>query len=133
KLLRVIESEERNSSMERVEESEIMLKDISRTIITLGIASILIILVFLLLIVKDISRSQRYRSQLEEAKSFTEALMHRREQFIATITHDLRSPLNTVIGYSELMQKAGLTKKQEHYLSHLKKSSEYILHLVNDL
>src|SRR5690606_36533234 len=53
--------------------------------------------------------------------------------FIATITHDLRSPLNTVIGYSELMEKAGLTKKQEHYLSHLKKSSEYILHLVNDL
>src|SRR5690606_37133573 len=31
------------------------------------------------------------------------------------------------------MEKAGLTKKQEHYLSHLKKSSEYILHLVNDL
>lgn len=132
-LLRVIESEERSSSLARVEESEIMLKDISSTIITLGIASILIILIFLLLIVKDISRSQQYRSQLEEAKSFTEALMQRREQFIATITHDLRSPLNTVIGYSELMEKAGLTKKQEHYLSHLKKSSEYILHLVNDL
>lgn len=132
-LLRVIESEERSSSLARVEESEIMLKDISRTIITLGVASVLIILIFLLLIVKDISRSQQYRSQLEEAKAFTEALMQRREQFIATITHDLRSPLNTVIGYSELMEKAGLTKKQEHYLSHLRKSSEYILHLVNDL
>jgi signal transduction histidine kinase/FixJ family two-component response regulator len=132
-LLRVIESEERSSSLARVEESEIMLKDISRTIIFVGAASILIILIFLFLIVKDISRSQRYRSQLEEAKAFTEALMQRREQFIATITHDLRSPLNTVIGYSELMEKAGLTKKQEHYLSHLKKSSEYILHLVNDL
>ena len=132
-LLRVIESEERFSSLARVEESNIMLEEISRTIITLGVASVLIILIFLLLIVKDISRSQRYRSQLEDAKAFTEALMHRREQFIATITHDLRSPLNTVIGYSELMEKAGLTKKQEHYLSHLKKSSEYILHLVNDL
>ncbi len=132
-LLRVIESEERTSSLARVEESEVMLKDISRTIIVVGVASILIILIFLFLIVKDISRSQRYRSQLEEAKAFTEALMQRREQFIATITHDLRSPLNTVIGYSELMEKAGLNKKQEHYLSHLKKSSEYILHLVNDL
>lgn len=132
-LLRVIESEERSSSLARVEDSEIMLKDISRTIIIVGAASILIILIFLFLIVKDISRSQRYRSQLEEAKAFTEALMQRREQFIATITHDLRSPLNTVIGYSALMEKAGLTKKQEHYLGHLKKSSEYILHLVNDL
>ncbi|HSP82530.1 MAG TPA: ATP-binding protein, partial [Gillisia sp.] len=90
-------------------------------------------LIFLFLIVKDISRSQRYRLQLEEAKSITEELMYRREQFIATITHDLRTPLNTVMGYTELMGKSGLTQKQDHYLSHLKKSSEYILHLVNDL
>ena len=110
-----------------------MLKEISSIIIGVGAASILIILIFLFLIVKDISRSQRYRMQLEDAKSFTEELMQRREQFIATITHDLRTPLTTVMGYTELMGKSGLTPKQDHYLSHLKKSSEYILHLVNDL
>lgn len=132
-LLRVIESEERVISLARVENSDLMLKDISRTIFIVGAASVLIILVFLLFIVKDISRGQRYRLKLEEANAFNEALMQRREQFIATITHDLRSPLNTVIGYTELMGKAGLTKKQDHYLGHLKKSSEYILHLVNDL
>ncbi len=132
-LLRVVEREEREASLAKVENSELMLKDISQTIIVVGIACIMIILIFLLLIVKDISRGQRYRSQLEEAKTFTEAIMQRREQFIATITHDLRSPLNTVMGYTELMGKSGLTKKQDHYLSHLKKSSEYILHLVNDL
>ncbi|MEP6261057.1 MAG: ATP-binding protein [Gillisia sp.] len=132
-LLRVVENEEREISLARVENSEVMLKEISTIIIVVGAASILIILIFLFLIVKDISRSQRYRLQLEEAKSFTEELMHRREQFIATITHDLRTPLNTVMGYTELMGKSGLNPKQDHYLSHLKKSSEYILHLVNDL
>ena len=132
-LLRVVENEEREISLARVENSEVMLKEISTIIIVVGAASILIILIFLFLIVKDISRSQRYRLQLEEAKSFTEELMQRREQFIATITHDLRTPLNTVMGYTELMGKSGLTQKQDHYLSHLKKSSEYILHLVNDL
>ncbi|HSJ11392.1 MAG TPA: response regulator [Gillisia sp.] len=132
-LLRVVENEEREISLARVENSEVMLKEISTIIIVVGAASILIILIFLFLIVKDISRSQRYRLQLEEAKSITEELMYRREQFIATITHDLRTPLNTVMGYTELMGKSGLTQKQDHYLSHLKKSSEYILHLVNDL
>lgn len=132
-LLRTVESEERDLSFARVEESDVMLRDISSTIIVVGVASVLIILLFLILIIQDISRSQRYRLQLEEAKAFTEALMLRREQFMATITHDLRSPLNTVMGYTELMGKSGLTKKQDHYLGHLKKSSEYILHLVNDL
>ncbi|HSI69218.1 MAG TPA: ATP-binding protein [Gillisia sp.] len=132
-LLRTIEQEEREISIERVEYSQILLNDIVTTIIVVGIASIIIILLFLFLIASDISRSQRYRIQLEEANSFTEALMHRREQFIATITHDLRSPLNTVMGYTELMDRTDLSSKQEHYLGHLKKSTSYILHLVNDL
>ncbi len=132
-LLRTIEQEEREISVARVEDSQELLNDIVMTIIVVGIACVIIILLFLFLIASDISRSQRYRIQLEEAKSFTEALMHRREQFIATITHDLRSPLNTVMGYTELMNRTDLSSKQEHYLGHLKKSTSYILHLVNDL
>jgi len=132
-LLSAIELEERGASLDKVQTSQLMLNEISTIIIAVGIAFILLILFFLVLILKDVSRSQRYRLELEEAKVFTESLMKRREQFMATITHDLRSPLNTVIGYTDLMEKSGLNNKQEHYLSHLKKSSEYILHLVNDL
>jgi len=132
-LLTAIELEERQISLSRVENSQILLEQVSRIIIIVGIASILIILLFLFFIVRDVSKGQRYRVKLEEAKLFTEALMQRREQFMSTITHDLRSPLNTVIGYTELMKKSGLNTKQEHYLGHLKKSSEFILHLVNDL
>jgi len=132
-LLSAIEQEERAASLEKAQSSQLMLNEISSIIIAVGIAFILLILFFLVLILKDVSRSQRYRLELEDAKSFTESLMKRREQFMATITHDLRSPLNTVIGYTDLMEKSGLNNKQEHYLSHLKKSSEYILHLVNDL
>lgn len=133
KLIMAIDQEERQTSLARVEESQIMLNDISRIIFIIGAACILIILLFLLLIFRDVTRSQQYRVQLEEAKSITESLMKRREKFMAAITHDLRSPLNTVVGYTELMGKSGLTNKQSHYLGHLKKSSEYILHLVNDL
>ncbi len=132
-LLNSVEHEERQTTLEKAQNSRIMLTRISRIIIIIGIASVLIILVFLLLITQDISRSQRYRLQLEETKAFTESLMKRREQFIAAITHDLRSPLNTVMGYSELMNKSRLNDKQHHYLDNIKKSSEFILHLVNDL
>jgi signal transduction histidine kinase/CheY-like chemotaxis protein len=132
-LLATIEQEERQISLVQAEESQVMLNDISKIIILVGAACIFIILLFLLIILRDLSNSQRYRLQLEKAQAFTESLMKRREQFMATITHDLRSPLNTVIGYSELIKKSGLNNKQERYLSHVKKSSEYILHLVNDL
>ncbi len=132
-LLSSVEQEERGAGLARAQKSQKMLNEVSQILLFVGGISVLIVLFFLFLIVRDVSRSQRYRIELEEAKSFTESLMKRREQFMATITHDLRSPLNTVLGYTELMGNTQLNNKQEHYLGHLRKSSEFILHLVNDL
>ncbi|MDT0646911.1 ATP-binding protein [Zunongwangia sp. F260] len=132
-LLSTIEQEEREASLVRTANSQAMLERTSQIIFFAGIVSIIIILIFLILILKDISQSQKYRLQLEEAKNFAETLLKRREQFMAAITHDLRSPLTTVIGYSDLMKKTRLESKQGRYLEQIRKSSDFILHLVNDL
>ncbi len=133
KLLASIEQKERLASLVRVETSQDMLKETSLIIITAGIVCVLVIIYFLISIVQDISKSQRYRTELEKAKNFAESLLKSKEQFMTTITHDLRSPLNTLIGYSDLLQKTAMDSRQAHYLNHLKKSSDYILRLVNDL
>ena len=128
-----IEQEEVQKSVAQVTKSRNLIQETSTLILVLGIACMLIILLFVILILKDTNRSQRYRSELEKAKSYAEFLLKQREQFMATVTHDLRSPLNTIAGYSDLLQKSSLSEKQQHYLHQLKKSSGYILHLVNDL
>ena len=133
KLLSGLEREERRNSVQRSQVFQRMLEKSSTILIIAGVGSILIILFFMILIVRDVTRSRQYRNQLERAKNFAESLLASREQFMAAITHDLRSPLNTVIGYSELMEKTKLSDKQNHYLKEVKKSSDYILRLVNDL
>jgi len=132
-LLVEIQKEEQVASIERAETSQQMIENSSLIILIAGIVSFLIILFSLFLIIKDITRSQKYRLQLEEAKNFAESLLKRREQFMAAITHDLRSPLNTVIGYADLIQKTPLDTKQSRYVDQVKRSSNFILHLVNDL
>ena len=132
-LLSAIEEEERQASNEQVHEARELVRETSRTIAILGAASFLVILVFLFLVIKDVTRSQRYRKQLEDAKQYTETLLKSREQFMATVTHDLRSPLNTVEGYTDLLQNTALSTTQQEYLRQLKNSSAYILRLVNDL
>lgn len=133
KILSKIEKEERETAIQRAENSQEMLAETSHILFIAAGVSIAIILIFLFLIVKDISRSQRYRIQLEDAKDFAESLLKSREQFMAAITHDLRSPLTTVIGYTDLLLKTDLNTRQQHYLTQLRKSSDFILHLVNDL
>ncbi|MFL1894676.1 hybrid sensor histidine kinase/response regulator [Aquimarina sp. 2-A2] len=132
-LLATIEQNERNEYYQRLEASSQMLDKTSRIIVIIALTSLLVAIVFLFLIIRDVSRSQKYRIALEEEKAYKESLLKTRETLINTVTHDLRSPLNTVIGYSDLLEKTELNTKQEHYLDHLKKSSDYILHLVNDL
>ena len=110
-----------------------MLQQTSLIIGVAGVVSIVTIIVFLVLITKDTNRSQKYRKELENSKNFAESLLKNKEQIMATVTHDMRSPLNTVIGYSDLLQKTTLDNQQQHYLTHLRNSSEYILRLINDL
>lgn len=132
-LLSELELKERENSVERAEVFQNMLNKTSNIIILGGCIILLIILYFIINIIGDVTRSQRYRIELEEAKEFAESLLASREQFMAAITHDLRSPLTTVMGYTDLIQKTDLNEKQKHYLTQIKKSSEFILRLVNDL
>ncbi len=132
-LMAAIEDNERKKYLSQLKKSDAILNKTSNFIIIITIISLLTAIIFLFLITKDVSMSQKYRNELEAEKTYKESLLKTRESLINTVTHDLRSPLNTVIGYSDLLEKTGLNNKQRHYLGHLKKSSDYILHLVNDL
>jgi PAS domain S-box-containing protein len=57
-----------------------------------------------------------------------------RTEFVHTVSHDLRSPLTSVIGYSELVDRAGpLNEQQRDFLSRIQDSIQHITSLINDL
>lgn len=128
-----IEQNEISASYQRVEASQQILNRTTKIIALVAGLIIVLVVIFLVLITRDISKSNKYRVELEEAKVFAESLLRSKESFMNMITHDLRSPLNTVLGYSELLQDTSLDKKQSYYVNSLKKSSDYTIHLVNDL
>ncbi|MDB2606289.1 ATP-binding protein, partial [Zobellia sp.] len=85
------------------------------------------------LITKDYWKVETYRMKLEKEKKFSESLLKSREQLISTVSHDLRTPLNTISGYSELLESTALSEKQTGYIKNVKSASEYVGNLVNDL
>jgi len=57
-----------------------------------------------------------------------------RNEVIHTVSHDLRSPLTSVIGYTELIARAGsLTENQQEFLGRIRESVQHITTLINDL
>jgi len=57
-----------------------------------------------------------------------------RSEFVHTVSHDLRSPLTSVIGYTELIERAGTLNENQHdFLNRIQDSVQHITSLINDL
>lgn len=57
-----------------------------------------------------------------------------RSEFVHTVSHDLRSPLTSVIGYAELVERAGeLNDNQREFIKRIQESIQHITSLINDL
>ncbi|MCD8194384.1 MAG: ATP-binding protein, partial [Tannerellaceae bacterium] len=132
-ILRDIEEEENTASFSKMSRKQALLRDTSQLIATIAVFSVVVTIIFLILILRDISRSKYYRKQLEKAKLYAENLLRIREKLMLTISHDIRAPLSSILGYIELLQRLQPGERQQYYLENMTSSSNHILSLVNDL
>ncbi|MDD3039321.1 ATP-binding protein [Bacteroides sp.] len=105
----------------------------ARIIGGIAIGAVLLSGFFLIIIGRDITRSNRYRLQLEEANKRAEDLLVSREKLMLAITHDFKAPLGSIMGYTELLSRLTEDERQRFYLDNMKGSSEHLLKLVSDL
>src|SRR5690606_19044177 len=99
----------------------------------LAIVGLSLSLFFVLLVIMDFSKSQQYRMELEKANNQASSLLANREQLISTVSHDLKTPVSTINGYSEILSRSGLNPQHLFYVENIRKSSEYIQNLASDL
>lgn len=104
-----------------------------KTLLFFGSLGLILALLFSFFILQDFFKNQKLRKALEEARARAETLLQRREQLLATVSHDLRSPLSNLLGYKQLLEKSDLNDKQKYYLDHIDKSADYVHRLANDL
>ena len=89
----------------------------ARIIAGIAIGAVLLSGFFLVLIGRDITRSNRYRQQLEEANKRAEDLLAAREKLMLAITHDFKAPLGSIMGYTELLFHLTEDERQRFYQS----------------
>lgn len=105
----------------------------ARIIGSIAAISTVLAAIFLALIGRDITRSNRYRRELEQARRRAEDLLATRERMMLAITHDFKAPLGSIIGYADLLSRLTVDERQRFYLDNMKTSSQHLLRLVTDL
>ncbi|WP_028981348.1 ATP-binding protein [Sporocytophaga myxococcoides] len=102
-------------------------------IFSLGIIGIASILIFSLMIMGDVKRSNFHKNQLMDAKTQAEDLARTKELFLATMSHEIRTPLNSILGFTEQLSQTNLLNRQKYFLQAINNSTSHLLLLVNDI
>jgi len=81
----------------------------------------------------DITEKKKFEEELKKAKEEAESAANIKSQFLATISHEIRTPINGVIGMTELLLNTLLNDEQKEYVDTIKNSGEILLSLINDI
>ncbi|HEX2826794.1 MAG TPA: Hpt domain-containing protein [Burkholderiales bacterium] len=83
----------------------------------------------------DVTQLENNKVELSEAKERAEAANRAKSDFLANMSHDIRTPMNAILGFTELL-KRGYTKNErdaKKYLETIHSSGKHLLELINDI
>lgn len=82
---------------------------------------------------RDITEQKLVAQKLDAAKREAEQGARAKSEFLATVTHELRTPMNGIIGMSDLICGTDLTEEQQLYADTIRSSASSLLHLIDDI
>ena len=81
-----------------------------------------------------VEKEREAQERLSEALDKAEAATKAKSTFLANMSHDLRTPMNAILGYTNLaLSSTNDPKKEEMYLGRITESSKQLLTLLNDI
>lgn len=82
---------------------------------------------------RDITARIAAEQELVEARARAESANEAKSRFLATVSHEFRTPLNGILGMADLLGDTGLDPEQATYVRALRTSGEALLGLVDDI
>jgi signal transduction histidine kinase/DNA-binding response OmpR family regulator len=95
------------------------------------LAFFLFTIILLYFILRDLTRSNKYREELEMARDEAEYHGQAKHRFLSNMSHEIRTPLQSIIGYAELMKQQEHPRKKD--IDAIYQSSEHLMQIVNEV
>lgn len=83
-------------------------------------------------VVQDITQQKR-AEELRKARDVAQESAKVKEQIFANVSHEMRTPMNAIIGMTNLLFQTDLNAEQQEYVDTIKQSSQMLLGIINDI
>ncbi|MES2793234.1 MAG: PAS domain S-box protein [Planctomycetota bacterium] len=83
--------------------------------------------------ISDISALKQAEAVIREARNQAEAANRTKSEFLANMSHEMRTPLNGIMGMTDLALDAAVNPEQRDYLETVKESADSLLTIINEL
>ena len=85
------------------------------------------------MIMRDVTAEKAAEKELKDAKTQAESASAAKSAFVANISHELRTPMNAVLGVSQILARTPLNAEQRQYLDMVSGAGRSLLALLNDV
>ena len=134
KIMDTMKEREYQMHTDFLKEKNESLKRSSSLVAIVGLLALIISVFFMSWTLQSLNKAQQLQRNIQEAKKHAEKLLLSREQLIYTITHDIKAPLSSIIGFLDLlMSEVTLSQKQQYYVNNMYSSASHIQDLVRNL
>ncbi len=83
-------------------------------------------------VIRDLTE-QKHAEEIRKRDNLEREAAVMKEELISKISHEMRTPMNAILGMSNLMLNTQMTEEQEEYIKSMHQSSEILLGIVNDI
>lgn len=86
-----------------------------------------------MILIIDITERARQEQKILELKSEAENASKAKSQFLRNISHEFRTPMNTINGMTKILQNANLTATEQSYIEQLRQASDKLQRMLSDV
>ncbi len=118
-------------SIAKIKESRLRISNNYRLIFSGGLLALILVLIFIILIINDVNKGYATRKALEAANERTRRIMESRHQLLLAVSHDIKTPLSSILWYLDMQKGKGEEENKE--LKSMRCSGLHILAMIDNL
>lgn len=127
-----LEDSEQKRLETKTQEADLMAAQTYRGMAIFTVAAVILLIIILILVFRNLQKNRTYQQVLKKAKVEAESLAKAKEMFVATVSHEMRTPINAIYGLTEQMLQKTISDEMTADLKVVHKSAEHLIALVND-